>query len=80
MFVKCPHFKDNQCSIYEHRFKCCREFPKKEEGYYCSFRCDENCDICMDKCCNYIVVDSIENVEMQLDMSCEECKIKYKEI
>jgi|GEM_PF-2345798 len=66
----CPFLIDNQCSIYEKRFSCCRNFPRQGK-FYCS---DSDCKIlkkgvmknskkgtvtcvvCRDNCCSQILV------------------------
>ncbi|HEX7586133.1 MAG TPA: hypothetical protein VF390_00660 [Patescibacteria group bacterium] len=39
--VVCPFLVDNVCSIYEKRFSCCKNFPRKG-NFYCS---DSDCKI-----------------------------------
>ena len=81
--IKCPLLSDEGlCTVYETRFSCCRNFPNKNEGMFCSdkkcvFDANGNIDCmnCKDKCCNYLAMDVFDT--KLLDMSCEECKETY---
>ena len=83
MGIRCPYLdKDERCSIYETRFSCCRNFPNRNTGMFCSeAKCVYNslgnldCANCKDKCCNHLEME-IFDVKL-LDISCVECKEKY---
>lgn len=81
-FMICIYFKEEKCSIYEDRPSCCRNFPNRSEGMFCSkTKCvydkDNNLDCanCTDKCCRHLEMD-IFDIKL-LDISCSECKEKY---
>ena len=85
----CPYLDENKlCSIYEFRFNCCRSFPNRETGMFCSetTRCvyDANgnvdCFNCKDKCCEHLEIPDntpIWEVVKILDISCVKCKETY---
>lgn len=74
----CPCFKDNQCSIYEIRPKCCRSFPNRTKGMYCvKSICGGRCDICTDKCCTHLDIKEPMTLYDTLNISCDECQEMY---
>lgn len=80
----CPYFKNELCSIYDKRPSCCRNFPNRTEGMFCSdSECvytvegELDCENCLDKCCRHIVADKVEDILKVLDTSCEDCKTIY---
>lgn len=85
----CPYLDENKlCSIYEFRFNCCRNFPNKETGMFCSEtpRCvydakgNVDCFNCKDKCCEHLEIPDntpIWEVVKILNISCIKCKETY---
>ena len=74
----CPYFKNELCTIYETRPLCCRNFPNREEGMYCSTsKCDNDCLNCKDKCCRHIAIKDLTNFIQILDITCDTCKRIY---
>jgi hypothetical protein len=85
----CPYLDENKlCSIYEFRFNCCRNFPNKETGMFCSetTRCvydakgNVDCFNCKDKCCEHLEIPDntpIWEVVKILNISCIKCKETY---
>lgn len=76
--LTCPNFIDNQCAIYETRPLCCRSFPNRTEGTYCSTTtCKDDCNTCLDKCCTHLDIPDNSNVYDLLNITCSECTNKY---
>ena len=81
--VKCPYLTENElCSIYEDRPKCCRNFPNRNPGMFCSeTKCvydnlgNLDCVNCKDKCCNHLEME-VFDIKL-LDITCIECNEKY---
>lgn len=77
---RCPYLtKEELCSIYDNRPKCCRNFPNRQEGSFCYIpnRCNLNCKECKDKCCNYISLDESGDFIISLDITCDKCAEKW---
>jgi Fe-S-cluster containining protein len=85
MSIRCPHLNEQElCSIYETRPSCCRNFPNRNEGMFCSdsyktcvydSQGNLDCASCKDKCCNHLEI-AVFDIKL-LDISCAECKEKY---
>ena len=83
MSIRCPYLNNDElCSIYETRPSCCRNFPNRNEGMFCSeSKCvyDANgnldCVNCKDKCCNHLEME-VFDIKL-LDISCSTCKEVY---
>ena len=62
MSISCPYLNaDELCSIYETRPSCCRNFPNRNTGMFCSeTKCvydalgNLDCANCKDKCCKHL--------------------------
>ena len=78
MTIVCPHFKDEKCSIYNVRPECCRNFPNRQKGMFCSESvCIETCAECKDKCCRHIEATENKDIISLLNLTCSECREKY---
>ena len=83
MSISCPYLNaDELCSIYETRPSCCRNFPNRNTGMFCSeTKCvydalgNLDCANCKDKCCKHLEM-SVFDIKL-LDISCSTCKETY---
>lgn len=85
--VICPHLNSEElCSIYERRFNCCRNFPNRTSGMFCStttkcvytYQGELDCFNCKDKCCKHILVEIDKQFNSAiLDIDCITCTEKY---
>ena len=81
--MRCPYLDENElCSIYDNRPNCCRNFPNRESGMFCSTTVcvydaagNLDCMNCKDKCCNHLEME-VFDIKL-LDMSCSTCKATY---
>ena len=83
MSITCPYLNaDELCSIYETRPSCCRNFPNRNTGMFCSeTKCvydalgNLDCANCKDKCCKHLEME-VFDIKL-LDISCSTCKETY---
>jgi hypothetical protein len=83
MSINCPYLNaDELCSIYETRPSCCRNFPNRNTGMFCSeTKCvydalgNLDCANCKDKCCKHLEME-VFDINL-LDISCLTCKETY---
>jgi Fe-S-cluster containining protein len=83
MSIRCPYLNNDElCSIYETRPSCCRNFPNRTLGMFCSeTKCvydalgNLDCANCKDKCCSHLEME-VFDIKL-LDISCSTCKEVY---
>jgi len=83
MSISCPYLNaDELCSIYETRPSCCRNFPNRNTGMFCSeTKCvydalgNLDCANCKDKCCKHLEME-VFDIKL-LNISCSTCKETY---